>query len=160
MNSDYILRMIEQFVQALVAIVTARRAGKYEEAFHQIQSTSQRYLQTDITLLLNQTPDQLLEYFKRDKKHLEAEKCVVCADLLYETALICQAKQCEDLSTHAKLLCLNLYLNAIPKEKQFQTEFYEERVRELMREFESREIPEHVKKSLLSYQAAFQQDIF
>jgi hypothetical protein len=36
MNSGYIIRIIEQFIQAIVAIVKARKAGNYEEAFHQI----------------------------------------------------------------------------------------------------------------------------
>ena len=56
--------MIEQFIQAIVAIVKARKAGNYEEAFHQIQNASQRYLQADIRTLLNKTPEQLLEHFK------------------------------------------------------------------------------------------------
>lgn len=60
MNSD-IIRIIEQFIQAIVAIVSARRAGNYEEAFHQIQNASQRYLNTNISLFLNKTPEQLLE---------------------------------------------------------------------------------------------------
>ena len=124
MNSDYIIRMIEQFIQAIVAIVKARKAGNYEEAFHQIQNASQRYLQADIIALLNKTPEQLLEHFKGGTKYFDAEQCIICADLLYETALICEAKQSEDLSLHAKILCLNLYLNAIPKEKRFQTQAY------------------------------------
>lgn len=33
MNSDYIIRIIEQFIQAIVAIITARKAGNYEQAF-------------------------------------------------------------------------------------------------------------------------------
>src|SRR5271166_3596111 len=105
MNSDYIIRIIEQFIQAIVAIVKARKAGNYEEAFHQIQNASQLYLQADIITLLNKTPEQLLEHFKSGTKYFDAEQCVVCSDLLYETALICESKQCEDLSLHTKILC-------------------------------------------------------
>jgi hypothetical protein len=65
MNSDYIIRIIEQFIQAIVAIVKARKAGNYEEAYHQIQNVSQRYLHTYISAFLNKTPAQYLKHFGR-----------------------------------------------------------------------------------------------
>jgi len=151
MNSDYIIRIIEQFIQAIVAIITARKAGNYEQAFHQIQNASQRYLNTDISVFLNKTPEQLLEYFGGGSKHFDTEQCIFCADLLYETALICEAKQIEDLSVHAKILCLYLYLNVIPKEKEFQTTSYKEKVNELIKELETKTVPESVKDSLIAY---------
>lgn len=159
MNSDYIIRIIEQFIQAIVAIVRARKAGNYEEAFHQIQNASQRYLHTDIASFLNKTPEQLLEHFKGGGKHLDAEQCIVCADLLYETALICESKQCEDLSLHSKISCLHLYLNAIPKEKQFQTQSYMERVNDLIKELEDKAISGSVKESILTYRKSLNQDL-
>lgn len=63
------------------------------------------------------TPEQLLEHFRRGSKHLDTEQGIFCADLLYETALICEAKQIEDSSVRLKILCLQLYLNVIPKDK-------------------------------------------
>lgn len=155
MNSDYIIRIIEQFVQAIVAIVTARKAGNYEEAFHQIQNASQRYLKTDISSFLTKTPEQLLEHFKGSSKHLDTEQSIFCADLLYETALICESKKIEDLSVRSKILCLHLYLNAIPLEKQFQTTSYKERVNELIKELETKALPEIVRESILNYQKLF-----
>lgn len=157
MNSDYIIRIIEQFIQAIVAIVTARKAGNYEQAFHQIQIASQRYLKTDITALLNKTPDQLLEHFKVGAKYLDTEQCVICADLIYEIALICESKQNEDTFTHSKMLCLNLYLNAIPKERQFQTRSYIERVRDLIKDLESKTLPKSMEESILAFQNFFPQ---
>lgn len=159
MNSDYIIRIIEQFIQTIVAIVKARKAGNYEEAFHQIQNASQRYLHTDISSFLNKTPDQLLEHFKSGTKYFDAEQCIFCADLLYEIALICEAKQCEDLSLHSKLLSLHLYLNAIPKEKQFQTQAYIERVSDLIKDLESKTIPETVREGIPIYRKVLKQEI-
>lgn len=109
MNSDYILRIIEQFIQSLVAIATARKAGNFEQAFHRIQIAGRHYLHSDITAFLNMTPDQLLEHFKFESKYLDTDRCMICADLIYETALICDSKQCEDASVHSKILCLNLF---------------------------------------------------
>lgn len=158
MNSDYIIiRIIEQFIQAIVAIVTARKAGNYEQAFHQIQNASQRYLNTDIYVFLNMTPEQLLEHFRRGPAHLDTEQGIFCADLLYETALICEAQQIEDSSVRLKILCLQLYLNIIPKDKEFQTALYKEKVNEIIKELEAETIPESVKESLLAYQKLLDQ---
>jgi len=157
MNSDYIIRIIEQFIQAIVAIVKARKAGNYEEAFHQIQNASQRYLQTDVIALLNKTPEQLIEHFKNGTKYFDAEQCVFCADLLYQTALICEAKQCEDLSLHAKILCLHLYLNAIPTDKQFQTQDYMDRVDGLIKDLECKVVPDSVKEVIPIYRKTLNQ---
>ncbi len=152
MNRDYILRIIEQFVQALVAIITARKAEHYEEALHQIQNASQRYLQTDMTVLLEMSPDQILEHFKGGTKYLDTERAIVCADLIYEMALICEAKQYEDLSEKSRLLCLNLYLNVLLIEKEFRNLHYTERVKELIKTLENRTIPGSVKHSIFIYQ--------
>lgn len=159
MNSDYIIRIIEQFIQALVAIVKARKAENYEEAFHQIQNASQRYLHTDISAFLNKTPEQLLEHFKGGTKYFDAEQCIICADLLYETALICEAKQSEDLSLHSKIWCLHLYLNAILKEKQFQTKAYIDKVNDLISVLENRTMPENVKEGISIYKNALNREI-
>lgn len=157
MTRDYILRIIEQFTQALLEIVRARKAKNYEQAFQLIQTSSQRYLFTDIDKFLTMTPDQLLKHFKQDKKNLDAEKCMMCAELLYETGLVCESNQRLDLSLLAKILSFHLYLNAIPHEKEFQTQAYFDRVNELSIYLQHERIPEAVTTSLLAYRKFFQE---
>lgn len=93
-----------------------------------------------------------LEHFRDNSKHLDTEQCIFCADLLYETVLICESKKIEDLSVSSKMLSLHLYLNVIPIEKQFQITLYKERVNELIKELETKNIPESVRESILTYQ--------
>lgn len=152
MNRDYIMRIIEQFVQALLMIIKARKAENYEEAFHRIKNASQRYLYTDIGAFLKMTPEQLWEHFKDGGKYSDLEQCIICAELLYETALILESRQYESLSLQSKILSLYLYLNVIPVEKQFQTQSYMDKVDELRVGFEGKVVPEIVTKSLLIYQ--------
>lgn len=152
MNRDYIMRIIEQFVQALLAIVKARKARNCEEAFHQIQDASNRYLYSDISIFLKMSPEQLWEHFKDGGKYSDTEQCIICAELIYETALIFESKQCVDLSFHSKILSLYLYLNIIPMEKQFQTQYYLDKVHDLIVDLENQVIPETVVKSLFIYQ--------
>lgn len=159
MNKDYIMRMIEQFVQALVAIVTARKAENYEQAFHQIQNASLRFLKADIAALLNKTPDELIEYFTVGST-CDSEQSVICADLIYETALICESTQSDNVSIHFKMLSLNLYLNAIPLDKQFQTPFYMERVKNLVIDLKGKTIPKNMENRVLAFRNYFSDHSF
>lgn len=159
LNSDYILRIIEQFIQAIASIISSRKAGNYDEAFHQIQNASQRFLNTDISYFLKKTPEELLEHFRSNSKQLDTEQCIFCADLLFETAMIFESKKIEEFSLHSKILCLHLYLKVITKEKQFQTSSYFERVNALIKELEAQAISESVKKSISTYRKELNQKI-
>lgn len=152
MHPDYIMRMIEQFMQALISIIRARKAENYEEAFHQIQNASKRYLNKDIVEFLKMNHDEVLGHFKYDGKNIDADQCIICADLLYETALVCKSERREDLSIQAKISALNLYLNAIPMEKEYQALSYMSKVNELTTDLENHVLPNSVKKNLDSYQ--------
>jgi len=127
-NSDYIMRMIEQFARALASIITARKAQQHEEAFVQIQHASQLYLESDVLELIKLSPKGIIEKFRGRSGRVDVEKCVVCADLLYEMALISEAKGITELSDHIKMQCLYLYVTAIPMDKQFETTGYLEKV--------------------------------
>ncbi len=56
---------------------------------------------------------------------------MICADLLYEMTLICENQASIDIAFRIKLLCLYLYVKAIPMEKQFQTKQNFEKVKRL-----------------------------
>lgn len=40
MQKDYIMRIVEQFVQAILAIMHRRKAGEYKEAREQVRTTA------------------------------------------------------------------------------------------------------------------------
>ncbi|MBA3236875.1 MAG: hypothetical protein H0T62_00805 [Parachlamydiaceae bacterium] len=152
MHRDYIMRIMEQFIQAVLAIVMARKAKNFEEAFYQIQNASQRYLLTDIADFLKMSPEKLLEHFKENGKYIDIEQCIMCAELLYETALIGDALKQKDLSRISKILSFHLYLNVIPIEKRFQAHPYMDKVIELKHDLENEVLPETVANSLVTYQ--------
>src|ERR1700722_9607567 len=118
MQKDYIMRAVEHFVQLLVSIIAKRKAGKYEEALEQIQTASRFYLKTDLSLLIYCSPDQLLNHFRRYSGELDVEQCVLCADLLNELALLREAQNNSEEALRIKVLCLYLYVTAIPQDKQ------------------------------------------
>lgn len=155
-QKDYILRLIEQFFDTMAKIIHSRLNGNSEKAWEQIQAGSQKYLNSDITFFLQLTPSQLLAHFKNDTSELDAEKAIVCADLLLELFALCKegidSKINETKLTQIKILALNLYANAIPIDDFFQRKGYTQKVESLIGELKSESLPEDVKLNLLKYQ--------
>lgn len=149
---DYIIRLLEQFTRALASIIRARQAGKQEEAYELVQNAGQLFLGIDINTLLNNSPDQLLDKFRKESNELDVEKCIFCAELLYEMSLISEAEQFEDVALHLKILSLNMFISVIPKEKQFQNSYYLEKVEALLEELQEHVLPDSVLAKLNSYQ--------
>jgi hypothetical protein len=150
-QKDYIMRMIEQFVDSLASIIRTRIAGKYEQAFEEIQLASQCYLSTDISSLIHYTPQQLLDFFREDSSKLDTEKGIICADLLQELALISEEKDFLNVSLRLKILSLNLYLSIIPLDKQFQTEEYMGKITNLTDGLDEQLLPREVLLNLNQY---------
>lgn len=116
MQQDYILRIIEQLVQAIGAIMRRRKAGEYKEARHQVHTAMRLLLRIDLNLLLLYDDDYILDHFKDLTKQFETEKCVLGADLFYELALIEVAEKQPEKALRLKELCLHLYAIGLSKE--------------------------------------------
>ena len=84
MQNDYIMRIVERFVQALVAIMCRRKVEDYKEARQLVRTAARYLLKMDIDLLLLHNPDQILDHFTDCSNCLETEKCVLGADLFHE----------------------------------------------------------------------------
>ena len=143
MQNDYIMRMIEHVVRAIVAIVQKRQEGNYKEATQSITTACSYYLKIDIDiLLLTHTSDQILDHFKGLTGPLDAEKYVLFADLLYELSLIREAQKEKKDSIRLKKLCLCLYSIGIPIEPNFQSSQYFKKVEDLIKELKDQEFSE------------------
>ena len=152
MQKDYILRILEQFVQALLSIMRRREAKEYKEAREMVRTTGRYLLRMDIDVLLLFPLDQILEHFKDFSHQLETERCVLAADLFYELALIEEAEKQHEAALRLKTLCLYLYTIAMPAEEQFQTASYFEKVSKLAEELAGISLPLKILESLRCYQ--------
>jgi hypothetical protein len=145
------MRIVEQFSQAILAIMQCRKAGDYKEAREQIRITGRHLLRMDIDLLLLYHPDQILDHFTDIAGRLETQKCVLGADLLYELALIEEALQRSEDALRLKVVCIHLYAAALPKDLQFQKSQYFEKVAALKEELKDQSFSEKVLANLHSY---------
>lgn len=151
MHSDYFLRMIERFSQILASIKRARKEKNYPEALQQIQTNCQIFLNEDISSFLKYEPKQLVDHFKNNQI-LDSEKAIICADLIYELALICQEQQILDASLLFKEKALNLYCVAIPHEKTCQQFDYITKVSDLMIEMQNKIRSDDIQFNILQFQ--------
>ena len=151
MHSDYIMRMIEQFVQALATIVLNRKQKKYDQAIEQIQLASKKFLHSDIITLLQYDSKKLVDQFKDTSGRLNTEQCIVCAELFYEFALISNETQRPDVGQHLQMLSLHLYSLAIPLDKQFQVPKYLQKANSLLLENITTNFPEDVQSNISHY---------
>ena len=152
MEKDYIMRIVEQFVQAILRIMRRRKAEDYKEARQLIRTTARYLLRMDVDLLLLYDPDQILDHFQDFSNCLETEKCVLAADLFHELALVEEAEKQSVAALRLKMLCLHLYTVAIPKQPQFQEPRYFAKVTALIEELRDQPLSEKNQLSLRSYE--------
>lgn len=153
MQKDYIMRIVEQFVQAILAIMRRRKAGEYKEAREQVRTAARYLLRMDIDLLLLFNDEHVLDHFKDFANRLDTEKCVLGADLFYELAMIEEAEKQSDRALRLKELCLYLYTVGLPKEVQFQKAQYFEKVSSLIEALRNQPLSEQTLASLRTYNA-------
>lgn len=131
MKYDYIMKMIEQFVQAIASIMLRRKEGDYVQALEQIKTASRYYLRQDFNTLLLYSGEQIATQFKDLNGNLDFERCILAADLIYEQALIHEAKKEQTAAIWLKSKCLYLYNTVVHQEEQFQTKEYFEKISNL-----------------------------
>ncbi len=152
MQKDYIMRMVEQFAQAIASIICHRKSENYQEAQVLVQTTGRYLLRMDFNLLLCYNHAEIMEHFKDFSKCFETEKCVLGADLFYELALIEEAQQRLEAALRLKILSLHLYTIGIPKELQFQESYYFGKISSLIDELKNQRLPEEVRINLRDYE--------
>jgi len=152
MQKDYIMRIVEQFVQAILSIMRCRKNGEYKEAREQVRTAARYLLRMDIDLLLWFTDDYLLDHFRDFTNQLDTEKCILGADLFQELTLIEEAENQTAAADRLKILCLYLYATALPKEQQFQKPEYLKKVATLIKELKNKPLSEKVQASVRSYE--------
>lgn len=147
---DYIMKIIEQLVEAILVITKLRKKGAYKEAREKIRTSARYLLKTDIDLLLFYEDELILNQFN-NATNLDTEKCILIADLFYELALIEEAENKHAEALRLKMLCMYLYTTSLPKEKQFQKADYFEKVSYLIEELQNKPLSEKAKISLNNY---------
>ncbi len=80
---DYILRLVEQLAKTLGVVLTLKKARRFDEAELAIAKAAQNLIGLDVETLLALPVEQIVSLFSPSGS-LDAGKCIVVAEILYE----------------------------------------------------------------------------
>ncbi|GMR24429.1 MAG: DUF6483 family protein [Acidobacteriota bacterium] len=112
---DYILRLVEQLAKTVGAVLTLKKANRFEEAERAIGEAAKNLVGLDIATLLALPVDQILTLFSPGGS-LDAGKCIVVAELLYEHGEIKSLQGEEETAYHSRIRALSLLLEVSGRE--------------------------------------------
>ncbi|MBM3197901.1 MAG: hypothetical protein FJZ58_01425 [Chlamydiae bacterium] len=111
--ADYLMQMLEQFIQALLSAARLRKSGAYQQSEEVISQAMGRLSGTPLDILLLYTDEQILYHFMDSFGQLEIKKCMLAADLLEELSLVRKSQG----SAFERLQTLSLYLRTTAQSK-------------------------------------------
>ena len=112
---DYILRLVEQLAKTLGAVLTLKKARRFDEAELAVSEAAKNLVGLDVKTLLALPVDQIVSLFSPSGS-LDAGKCIVVAEILYEYGEIKSLRGEEDLAYHARIRALSLLLEVSGRE--------------------------------------------
>ena len=112
---DYILRLVEQLRKTLGVVLTLKKAKRFDEAELNLTDAAKNLVGLDVETLLALPIDQILTLFSPGGS-LDAGKCIVVAELLYEHGEIKTLQGEEETAYHARIRALSLLLDVSGQE--------------------------------------------
>src|SRR5580693_3915806 len=106
-RKDYILRVIHEFLDALLRVFNLREAGQYDDALKEIEDACQKYLGLNAQLIAVASDSLLLSLLTLGDR-LDTRKCLFLAKLLNEQAQVFELKgeQQKSLWSYTRALSL------------------------------------------------------
>jgi len=111
---DYILRMIEQFMQALARLQSLKKAQNWEEGARELEEEFQKLIGTDLQTLIGLSETELLARIIQGEPTLAVrDKTLMLARLLKEAGEVAAAQERMDESRLYYLKGLHLLLDVL-----------------------------------------------
>ena len=149
-RQDYIMRMIEQLVRVLVEAAALKKAHKYTEALLTIDQALQQLSGFD-SKFVNSLPDDSLIALLKTGDALDADKCIIVADLLDIEGDIYEVQGQLEESYYRHLKALNLFLAAFLSRTQTNLPHHFGQIEPIVEKLEPYDLPLETKHSLWQY---------
>ena len=114
-HRDYILRLVEQLAKTVSAVLTLKKTRRFDEAELAISEAAKNLVGLDVKTLLALPVEQIVTLFSPSGS-LDAGKCIVVAEILYEHGEIKSLRGEEDTAYHARIRALSLLLEVSGRE--------------------------------------------
>ena len=149
-RQDYIMRMIEQLLRVLAEATALKKANKYSEALLALDQALQELTGFDAKFL-NSLPDESLILMLKTGDVLDADKCIIIADLLQAEGDIYEAQSQIEESYYRYLKALNLFLAAFLSHIQTNLPHHFTQIEPLVEKLAAYELPGKTKYNLWQY---------
>jgi len=120
---DYLIRLIEQFAEALSKLLKLKKGGNYEEALSLIGQTYEELLGFDSLFINSFNTDDLISIIAIDGVP-DVNKCIIIATLLKEEGEIYEAQDQADISNQRYLKSLDIFLRGFLSEEEIMLNDY------------------------------------
>ena len=147
---DYIMRMIQLLVQALLRILFLKKGEQYPEALNEIQKASKKLVGVELDVLRRLPDTQIIDLLSVDAS-LGIPKCYAAAILMKEEAEILelQKKTADSIDAYVKSLSL-LTETAIHHNASFDSD-HAAAIDLVTGKLNGVELPVHIHKKLFRY---------
>lgn len=130
---DYILRMIEEFFQALSKVKSLKQAQEWRQADAAVDQEFQRLLTMDAQAVAQLSETELLARVVRGEPTMAVrEKILLVATLLKEAGDVCAGQERQDESRICYLKGLHLLLDTLGRSEVFEYPEFVPKVEEFM----------------------------
>jgi len=147
---DYLMRLIEQFAEALSRILKLKESKNYEEALSLIGQTYKELLGFDLLVINSLGTEDLISIIAMDGIP-DVNKCIIIATLLKEEGDVYEARNQEDKSCQRYLKSLDIFLRGLLSEGEILLDTSSYDLEKIVEKLGKENLPRDIKKRLSKY---------
>ncbi len=154
---DYLMRLIEQFAEALSRILKLKESKNYKEAHSLIGETCKELLGFDSLFINSFSTEDLISIIAIDKIP-DVNKCIIIATLLKEEGEIYEVQNQADISYERYLKSLDIFLRGLLSEGEIKldTNYYD--LEKIVDKLGKENLTLDIKNRLSKYYEKFNED--
>jgi len=141
-QKDYLMRLIQQFIQGLIQVLTKRESGEIREAVDDLGEMYHSYLGLDRATIAQMTDHQLLSLFGGEE-NIGLDKCLMIAELFYS-----ETQMASSDSDKYTMRALRFYLLAMKGTDMWDDSPAFEHFQELLSTIQFSDVPVELLKQL------------
>lgn len=147
---DYLMRLIEQFAEAVSKLLKLKEDKNYEEALSLIGQTYDELLGFDSLFINSFSTDDLISIISIDGVP-DVNKCIIIATLLKEEGEVYEAQNQEDMSRMRYLKSLDVFLRGFLSEGEIKMDTHCYELEKIVDKLGEENLPSDVKNRLSKY---------
>ena len=147
---DYLMRLIEQFTEALSRILKLKKEKDYKKALSLIGKTYEELLGFNSLFINSFSTDDLISIISIDRAP-DVNKCIIIATLLKEEGEIYEAQNQLDISRMRYLKSLDIFLRGFLSEGKITLDTNPYDLEKIVDKLGEENLPSDVKKRLSQY---------